>query len=73
VTATDGTIEVEPATTEQKTAEIEPTATATDGTSEVPVLPDVPTQEPSTEVQPDGQPEAKKAKRDGDAETEEKL
>ncbi|KAK0275401.1 hypothetical protein LTR35_011103 [Friedmanniomyces endolithicus] len=39
----------------------------------VPVLPDVPTKEPTEDLQPDGQPEAKKAKRQGGTETNESI
>ncbi|KAK1064334.1 hypothetical protein LTR74_008811 [Friedmanniomyces endolithicus] len=46
---------------------------AKEGVSEVPVLPDVPTKEPTEDLQPDGQPEAKKAKREEGTETKESL
>ncbi|TKA82674.1 hypothetical protein B0A55_01488 [Friedmanniomyces simplex] len=58
---------------QEKAADAEPSSTTTEGTSEVPVLPDVPTKEPTEDLQPDGQPEAKKAKRDDGTGTNDKL
>ncbi|KAK0354986.1 hypothetical protein LTR91_008734 [Friedmanniomyces endolithicus] len=59
--------------TQKSAGEVQQPPAAKEGLSEVPVLPDVPTKEPTNDLQPDGQPEAKKAKREEGTETKEGL
>ncbi|KAK1819821.1 hypothetical protein LTR12_005696 [Friedmanniomyces endolithicus] len=59
--------------TQEQVGEDEQPPSSKDGASEIPVLPDVPTKEPTEDLQPDGQPDAKKAKRDEGTETKESL